>query len=437
LRDGLQMEGWSYHQQLPSDWMYKQYSHKIEGVDTDILYLLGPNGIIYRSKVKIKKEVEELQLSTEDLQIILQFKPEGFDAPKILENPDEEWIFNPDLMPEGWRMKKYSYNSTVFNRVEEVFHYLTPSREILRGKKAVYEWMLENDVFDKDDFQKFHFSKKLTSVPKKFSDKKDDDLSAWENCEDEDFPEGWMSKTLSGSNSGKLHYLSPDNIIFKTKKKATKYLESPNKSDMTENNNTLSNAYDGKSKTKWGEWREDIIPSLPGWQFSIGYFGKRQVLRYKEVDTGKIFNSRGSLIRYLKGLGTIHESRIYTLKVLLKNNPNKDYASLLRNDKFIKNFYADQNYLEFLRIRYNNHSDIPEVIDPKLPFGWRKKTINNVEYFRDPIGANVFNSRRLLVVHLRETGCDLSVETVKDILDESEDESELSESEDDSDIADC
>ena len=34
IRDGMLDEGWSYHRDLPPGWLYKQYSHKIEGIDT-------------------------------------------------------------------------------------------------------------------------------------------------------------------------------------------------------------------------------------------------------------------------------------------------------------------------------------------------------------------------------------------------------------------
>ena len=39
IRDGLMEEGWKYHDDLPLAWMFKQYTHKIEGVDTDVLLI--------------------------------------------------------------------------------------------------------------------------------------------------------------------------------------------------------------------------------------------------------------------------------------------------------------------------------------------------------------------------------------------------------------
>ena len=53
IRDGLLDEGWKYHQDIPPGWLYKQYRHKIEGIDTEILYHLSPDGIVFRSKKKI------------------------------------------------------------------------------------------------------------------------------------------------------------------------------------------------------------------------------------------------------------------------------------------------------------------------------------------------------------------------------------------------
>ena len=72
--------------------MYKQYNHKIEGVSTDILYILSPRGVIYRSKVKIKKDAEELSLSTRDLKLLLEFKPESVEMSRKVEDPDSDWV---------------------------------------------------------------------------------------------------------------------------------------------------------------------------------------------------------------------------------------------------------------------------------------------------------------------------------------------------------
>ena len=72
--------------------MYKQYNHKIEGVSTDILYILSPRGVIYRSKVKIKKEAEDLNLSSRDLKLLLEFKPEIGEMSRKVEDPDSDWV---------------------------------------------------------------------------------------------------------------------------------------------------------------------------------------------------------------------------------------------------------------------------------------------------------------------------------------------------------
>ena len=94
------------------------------------------------------------------------------------------------------------------------------------------------------------------------------------------------------------------------------------------------------------------------------------------------------------------------------------FGELRRNDKFIKSFDVDHNYLAFLRIRYHSesHADIPEEDDPKLPAGWKKKVINDVAYFKDPTGQHVFNSRKLVVEHLRNRDENLSRSDLLSIL---------------------
>ena len=77
IRDGLVNEGWRYHQQLPIDWMFKMYNHKIEGLDTNVLYTLSPEGTIYRSKKMLMKKGEagELGVNTSDLLLLPRQNP--------------------------------------------------------------------------------------------------------------------------------------------------------------------------------------------------------------------------------------------------------------------------------------------------------------------------------------------------------------------------
>ena len=102
IRDGLVHEGWRYHQQLPIDRMFKMYNHKIEGLDTNVLYTLSPEGTIYRSKKMLMKKGEagELGVNTSDLLLLLNFKPEGYQETKTVSDPDESWIYDPECVPE-------------------------------------------------------------------------------------------------------------------------------------------------------------------------------------------------------------------------------------------------------------------------------------------------------------------------------------------------
>ena len=95
-------EGWRYHQQLPIDWMFKMYNHKIEGLDTNVLYTLSPEGTIYRSKKMLMKKGEagELGVNTSDLLLLLNFKPEGYQETKTVSDPDESWVYDPECVPE-------------------------------------------------------------------------------------------------------------------------------------------------------------------------------------------------------------------------------------------------------------------------------------------------------------------------------------------------
>ena len=98
IRDGLVEEGWNYHDHLPVGWMFKQYTHKIEGVDTEVLYHLAPNGIIFRSKKKIIKNAAELKLSKSDLKKIQDFKQDEKKQVlgRTLETPDDSWFYDAE-----------------------------------------------------------------------------------------------------------------------------------------------------------------------------------------------------------------------------------------------------------------------------------------------------------------------------------------------------
>jgi len=451
IRDGLLYEGWSYHRDLPPGWMYKQYNHKIEGLDTQIIYLMSPNGGLFRSKVKIKRSATELKLSSEDLKLLMDFKIEDCDEPKKLENPDDEWYFDADCVPRGWKMKQYSYYSRVASKVEEVFHYLTPDMIILRGKKQVYDYMVKHDIYNSEDFNKFHFNKKGSKC-------RDITMSNWTDWKEaEELPKGWKYKYSENEGRRLYRYMSPCGKKFQSKPAAVRFLASMGGTAMESSvlsvpksrrlkgtkikrnkKKCLDGAKNGQGqnekstiKTTWDEWRSDEIPCLLGWQFSIGRKGARRRIRYKSP-TGEVFKSRGPLLRYLQDNNLKTRRQLAALKRLLKINQGMPFGELRKNDKFIKKFDVDWNYLEFIKIRYENesHDHIPEVVDPKLPLGWKKKTINGVDYFKDPTGSFVFNSRKLVVEHLKKSCYELSDDQLLSILEDSESDSDLSNDED-------
>ena len=436
IRDGLVEEGWNYHDDLPDGWMFKQYTHKIEGVDTDVLYHLAPNGIIFRSKKKIIKNAHDLNLSREDLKKIQDFKSgenaKGVVGGRTLDAPDDSWYYSADCVPKGWKMKKYTYNSGATHKMEEVYHYLTPDNTIVRGKKQVHDWMLRHGCYNSDDFGLFHFNKKERSHSNKFVGRPSVvNWSVWEQAKD--LPPGWLVRYGTYKYQKKVQYKSPMEQIFLSRFKVIKFLRSgekdspPNLSNYRRNL-AMARTKGGVAKTVWDNWRDDDIPCLPNWQFSIGHKGNQRKIRYKSP-TGKVFKSRGPLIRYLHEKGLKGKQQLITLKKLLKTNQSKQFEDLRTNDKFIKNFAPDWNYLLFLKSRYENQVDIPEYPDRKLPLGWKKKEINGVEYFKDPTEKFVFNSRKLVVEHLRSTNYDLSDEDLVSIMEDSDSESDLSDTE--------
>jgi len=428
IRDGLVEDGWNYHDDLPDGWMFKQYVHKIEGVNTEVLYKLSPNGIIYRSKKKIAKMAQELNLSKSDLKKIQDFKigENKQTAGRTVEEPDESWFFDSMLVPVGWKMKRYTYKSGMTKKTEEVYHYLTPDNTIVRGKKQVHDWMLKHGCYNSSDFALFHFNKKekhqggnTVGRPSVMN------WSVWESAQD--LPDGWQVRYGTYKYQKKVQYKSPMEQIFLSKFKVLKFLKSGAQVVSPPKPSSYLSTPD-ELRTVWDDWREDDIPCLPSWQFSIGRKGTRRKIRYRSPN-GKVFQSRGPLIRFLHENNLKGKQQLITLKKLLKTNQIKEFEDLRTNDKFIKNFAPDWNYLLFLKLRYENQEDVPEYPDRKLPFGWKKKMINGVEYFKDPTEKFVFNSRKLVVEHLRTTNYDLSDEDLVSIMEDSDSESDLSDTE--------
>ena len=330
-------------------------------------------------------------------------------------------------------MKRYTYNSGATHKTEEVYHYLTPDNIIVRGKKQVHDWMLRNNSYSSEDFALFHFNKKEKSLLASGAGRPSVvNWSQWTQAQD--LPEGWLVRYGTYKYQKKVQYKSPMEQIFLSRFKVVKFLKSgekdapPSQSSLRAKMMAMKGS--GVIRTIWDEWRDDDIPCLPGWQFSIGRKDTKRKIRYKSP-TGQVFQSRGPLIRYLHENGLKGKQQLITLKKLLKTNQSKQFEELRTNDKFIKNFAPDWNYLLFLKLRYENQEDIPEYPDAKLPLGWKKKLIHGVEYFKDPTEKFVFNSRKLVVEHLKSTNYDLSDEDLVAIMEESDSESDLSESEED------
>ena len=427
--------------------MFKQYNHKIEGVHTDIVYMLSPRGVIYRSRVKIKKEAEELNLSSRDLTLLMEFKPGNTETQRRVEEPDSDWECD-EHCPPGWRRKKYSYKSGITKKIEQVFHYLTPDNTVVRGKKQVSDYMKNTGTFNPEDFGKFHFNsvKKDKTVDERLLKRRSKlDWGPWENCQE--LSEGWTSRECFYNNQKKVQYRAPGGKKFQSRVLAIKYIKAESGSvgpqveaslsarrrrkempgDRRVEVSQVKEEEDGRGPV-WEGWREDEIPCLLGWQFSIGRLAAKKMIRYKSPG-GEIFGSRGSLLRHLKDNRLKDKDQLAILKKQLKTYQGLPFSDLLKNDKFIKNFDPDTNYLEFIKVRYNNvsHANIQEETDPNLP-GWKKKNINGVEYFKDPTGQHVFNSRKLVVDHLMKNE-ELSPEQMQQILNETESESDLTGSE--------
>ena len=278
IRDGLVNEGWRYHQQLPIDWMFKMYTHKIEGLDTNVLYTLSPEGTIYRSKKMLMKKGEagELGVNTKDLLLLLNFKPEGYQETKTVSDPDESWIYDPECVPEGWKMRKYCFNNLKSSRVEEVFHYLTPDNTVLRGKKHVYNYMLDTETFNQEDFNKFHFSKREPPVRKARQSSGEERVkrkrmaSGGEGRKEEgeegkcwapwteaqDMPAGWLVRYSTSGGTVQAQYLSPDQQVFNTRTKAARYVKYQGH-EMREtkvNNRLIESRLSGARRTTWDPW---------------------------------------------------------------------------------------------------------------------------------------------------------------------------------------
>ena len=341
-------------------------------------------------------------------------------------------MYDPEVVPEGWLVKKYTFNSSHSKKVEEVFHYLTPCRQILRGRRQVFDYLSRTGTYSTEAFNKFPFNREAAAKAAK-----EVSLAKWGEWEDAmGLPDGWKVRTgeYQSTLQKKKQYKSPLDQIFPSKFQVMRYLR--------EGGHVTQTSYRAQRQKKlrktasawgegtiWADWRTDNIPCLPGWQFSVGREENKRKIRYKSPE-GRVFHSRGPLIRYLYENNLKKKQQLKTLKRLLKTNQGLRFEESRRNDRFIKHLDVDWNFLLFLRQRYDNHVDLQERVDPKLPEGWRVKDINGVEYFKvvDESGPHVFNTRRLVVNYLKQRKFGVADEELMDILEESDAESELTES---------
>ena len=68
-----------------------------ESMTLTSVFLRLPKSVISQGADEVQREQEWKKL--------LDFKPEGFQGPedvKRLENPDDQWVHDPAVVPEGW-----------------------------------------------------------------------------------------------------------------------------------------------------------------------------------------------------------------------------------------------------------------------------------------------------------------------------------------------
>ena len=155
-------------------------------------------------------------------------------------------------------------------------------------------------------------------------------------------------------------YLSPEGKVLQGKSKVKEYLMKNNlytshidkfslmaaevkKTKTHENSKGLENT---ACRYNQGGWKECDFKSLKSWKFRLAIEDRRY--EYMSPD-GKVFISRGSVLRFLIKQGRTSYSELMQLKTLMKNNYNQHH--LKKNDRFIRTLPADLNFLIFIRTR--------------------------------------------------------------------------------------
>ena len=210
----------------------------------------------------MKRNYKDHGLSENDVRKLLDFKPEGFQGPedvKRLDNPDDQWVYDPDIVPEGWMVKRYTFNSSLSQKVDEVLHYLTPCRQIVRGKKQVFDYMSRTSTFSAEAFNKFPFNKTSSTASS----------AIWEEWEDaEDLPAGWKVRSGNFQAQRKKQYKSPVNEVFQSRLQVERFLKASTEGlafSLPKRRRGLSSDLKGDEESiVWAEWRSDDIPCLPG-----------------------------------------------------------------------------------------------------------------------------------------------------------------------------
>ena len=221
IRDGLKLQGWLTHTNLPKDWLYK-----VSGMATPFITDLG----FYFKLRSHALEYLRRENRLEDFNMLQKFviKPWEFRKKQDQETPslDETWIQCPKDWLEVEGLAGWQYIETPLGKSKHFNTYLSPDGIKLKGKRLTYKHMQENNYpKEKCDFmlqgllkEGWNFSEKL--------------------------PEKWLYKFKKSSvdeggvkRRGHLHLISPTGDLFKNKALAMKHLKNSYK---TEDLNILS-----------------------------------------------------------------------------------------------------------------------------------------------------------------------------------------------------
>ena len=200
MRACLKYDGWSWHESLPKDWLYK--------TSRDGTAFIDANGDLFRKKGHALRHLQEKGTveCMESFKILKAFQSDESSSPAKKSSPTKKSPKRKSILNEDWKEFDSEHLSGWRYKEDSAGHkrYLSPSGFYLNSRSHVMKFLLENK-YSKDA---------MIAMRSTFK------TDGWQM--DSKLPESWLWKR----STNQMMFLSPKGALFKSKVEAVNHMKS-------------------------------------------------------------------------------------------------------------------------------------------------------------------------------------------------------------------